>query len=188
MRHGESDIHHRIPISKRLRFEVFKRDGFVCQYCGNSPPSVLLECDHVHPVALGGDTTADNLVTACQGCNRGKGAVPLSDVPQTLEARAEETLERESQIAGYEAIMRERRLRLDTDAQEVLEAFLSHFTGRDYITKRDFQSIRRFIENIGVSRTLDAAALAMARKPYTYSTCFRYFCGICWNKARKLGE
>lgn len=29
-------------ISKRLRFEVFKRDGFVCQYCGNHPPAVVL--------------------------------------------------------------------------------------------------------------------------------------------------
>jgi len=28
----------RTPISKRVRFEVFKRDGFQCQYCGASPP------------------------------------------------------------------------------------------------------------------------------------------------------
>jgi 5-methylcytosine-specific restriction endonuclease McrA len=40
----------RKPLSKKLRFEVFKRDGFSCQYCGAHPPDVLLEIDHVIPV------------------------------------------------------------------------------------------------------------------------------------------
>ena len=178
----------RVGISKRLRFEVFKRDGFVCQYCGATPPGALLECDHINPVALGGFTEADNLITACFACNRGKSDVPLTVVAQSMAERAAETIEREAQIAGYEAVMREKRLRLDADAQEVLEAFCEHFTGIDGIPKRDFQTIRRFVEMIGVNSVIESVAIATSRKPYNYKGCFRYFCGVCWNKSREVAR
>lgn len=42
---------NRIPISKKLRFEVFKRDCFTCQYCGEKAPNVKLEVDHIKPVS-----------------------------------------------------------------------------------------------------------------------------------------
>ncbi len=53
------------------------RDRFRCHYCGAPAPDVQLHVDHVVPVALGGATTADNLVTACTDCNLGKGAKPI---------------------------------------------------------------------------------------------------------------
>lgn len=46
----------RKPISKKTRFEVFKRDKFTCQYCGASAPEIVLELDHIIPVASGGDS------------------------------------------------------------------------------------------------------------------------------------
>lgn len=55
-------------ISKKLRFEVFKRDSFKCQYCGESAPDVLLEVDHIKPVASGGDNEITNLITVCKDC------------------------------------------------------------------------------------------------------------------------
>lgn len=64
----------REAIGKKLRFEVFKRDGFCCQYCGGNAPNVNLEVDHVIPVAEDGTNDIDNLITACENCNRGKGA------------------------------------------------------------------------------------------------------------------
>jgi hypothetical protein len=69
----------RKPLSKKPRFEVFKRDSFRCQYCGAEAPSVLLHVDHIAPVADGGTNDILNLVTACAACNAGKAAVPLSD-------------------------------------------------------------------------------------------------------------
>lgn len=45
----------RKSISKKLRFEVFKRDSFTCQYCGKMAPDVVLEVDHINPVASGGE-------------------------------------------------------------------------------------------------------------------------------------
>ncbi len=69
----------RQSMSPKLRFEVFKRDKFTCQYCGAKAPDVLLQVDHLHPVAEGGGNDILNLITSCQSCNGGKGAVPLSD-------------------------------------------------------------------------------------------------------------
>ncbi len=69
----------RPSISKTLRFEVFKRDSFTCQYCGRRAPDIILHCDHVKAVAEGGTTDILNLVTACVDCNLGKGARKLSE-------------------------------------------------------------------------------------------------------------
>lgn len=69
----------RKAISKRVRFEVFKRDSFKCQYCGKSSPEVILHVDHIKPVSKGGDNSLINLVTACDACNLGKSNVELDD-------------------------------------------------------------------------------------------------------------
>lgn len=66
-------------LSPSLRFEVLKRDGFACGYCGRKPPEVVLHCDHVVPVSRGGSNDMDNLRTACRDCNLGKGARRLDD-------------------------------------------------------------------------------------------------------------
>ena len=52
----------RNKLSQRLRFEVFKRDSFTCQYCGRKAPDVLLEADHIEPVSKGGSDDILNLV------------------------------------------------------------------------------------------------------------------------------
>jgi len=60
-----------------LRFKVFRRDSFCCQYCGRSAPNVELHVDHVVAWASGGKTEIENLRTACSDCNLGKGAREL---------------------------------------------------------------------------------------------------------------
>lgn len=176
-------IPSRIAISKRLRFEVFKRDGFTCQYCGATPPSVLLQCDHIDPVSNGGPTDIDNLVTACQPCNAGKSDIPLSDIPQSLSERAAEVLEREAQVAGYQAVMKQKRMRVEADAQEVLNAFCKWFD-RDGIPRGDFFSIKRFIEKLGLDECVEASEIAFRKFSWSYRSAFKYFCGICWNRIR----
>ena len=69
----------RKSIGKKLRFEVFKRDSFTCQYCGESAPNVVLQIDHIEPVVSGGSNDIINLVTACTSCNAGKGGRRLND-------------------------------------------------------------------------------------------------------------
>lgn len=69
----------RRAIPERIRFEVFKRDKFTCQYCGQAAPQVVLNCDHIRPVAGGGTNDLLNLITSCRACNGGKGAIALED-------------------------------------------------------------------------------------------------------------
>lgn len=69
----------RVAISKKVRFEVFKRDSFKCQYCGCSAPDVILHVDHIEPVSKGGDNTITNLITSCESCNLGKSDRLLTD-------------------------------------------------------------------------------------------------------------
>ena len=52
------------------RFNLFLRDGFACQYCGDRAE---LTFDHVIPRSRGGRTTWENIVTACAPCNLTKG-------------------------------------------------------------------------------------------------------------------
>lgn len=60
-------------VSTRLRFKVFMRDGFTCQYCGKTPQDgIKLEADHVIAYSNGGETILENLKTACWACNNGK--------------------------------------------------------------------------------------------------------------------
>ncbi|WP_269619608.1 HNH endonuclease [Zhongshania sp. BJYM1] len=90
----------RISLSKKIRFEVFKRDSFTCQYCGNKAPDVLLEVDHIKPVAQGGTNDILNLITSCFDCNRGKSDRELSDntVIEKQRDQLEALQERKEQI------------------------------------------------------------------------------------------
>ena len=87
-------------LSKKLRFEIFKRDKFTCQYCGSKAPDVILEIDHINPVALGGKNEILNLITSCKDCNSGKKAIPLNDniVLEKQRKQLEELAERREQI------------------------------------------------------------------------------------------
>ena len=90
----------RIPISKQLRFEIFKRDKFSCQYCGRNAPDVILNVDHIKPVAEFGTNEILNLITSCFDCNNGKRAKLLSDdtVIKKQQSQLEELQERKEQI------------------------------------------------------------------------------------------
>ena len=70
---------NRKVISKKIRFEVFKRDSFSCQYCGKKAPETILEIDHIKPVSKGGKNEIINLLTSCFDCNRGKSNNELSN-------------------------------------------------------------------------------------------------------------
>jgi len=90
----------RKPISKKIRFEVFKRDKFQCQYCGRSAPDIVLNIDHIKPVAKDGDNDICNLITSCFDCNSGKKDRLLSDGSVVLKQRKQLELlqERKEQL------------------------------------------------------------------------------------------
>ncbi len=89
----------RKSTGKRLRFEVLKRDGFRCRYCGTTSMETMLHVDHVVPVVDGGTDDPTNLAAACAACNGGKSSVPLnasqlhSPRPDSLREHAKQVRE-----------------------------------------------------------------------------------------------
>lgn len=61
----------------QIRAAVFERDNYTCVYCGAH--GVRLEADHRLPVARGGETSMENLSTACKPCNRSKGTKTVEE-------------------------------------------------------------------------------------------------------------
>ncbi|MFD9276847.1 HNH endonuclease [Streptomyces mirabilis] len=87
-----------MAVSKRLRYEILRRDRYTCRYCGASAPDAPMRVDHVTPVALGGTDHPSNLVAACEPCNSGKSSsiegfvddVQSDTVPPSTEVLANE--------------------------------------------------------------------------------------------------
>ena len=173
----------RKSISKKTRFEVFKRDGFTCQYCGQTPPKAILHVDHIHPVSKGGDNGQNNLLTSCLECNLGKSATPLSCVPQSLKDKAAELREREAQVKGYYSIMAESKQRLDREVFEVAAVMDEKY--RSSLDRQWHRSIKMFIEKLDFPTVLEAMEIAVSARQYSHFQAFKYFCGVCWNKVRE---
>lgn len=136
-----------MTISKRVRFEVLRRDKFNCMYCGRIAPYVVLHVDHVVPVALGGTDDPSNLVAACADCNSGKASIqPDSPLVQRVSDHA----------AAYALGMLDKltHLQADLEQEKVWEAeFLQKWNAWTY-TERHRIPIPR--------STLNAAWLSVA--------------------------
>lgn len=174
----------RKSISKKLRFDVFKRDEFECQYCGAHPPSVILHVDHIHPVFDGGDNSIDNLITSCESCNLGKGKGLLTDVPESIKVKAKKIQESELQIKGYMDILSCKRERIESESW-LIAAALSGVQRVERHGTVELLSIRRFLEKLHYFEVLDAANIAFSKFHYPTPKKFRYFCGVCWNKIKE---
>jgi hypothetical protein len=115
----------RKAIRKSVRFEVFKRDNFTCQYCGSAAPDVVLHLDHINPVAGGGDNDIINLITSCQPCNQGKGARTLDD-KSAIEKQRKQLAELNERREQLEMMLRWRDGLSDIEELKV-EAFNKAF-------------------------------------------------------------
>ncbi len=62
------------------RFNVYLRDAWKCQYCGNKFQTQDLTFDHVIPRSKGGKTSWENIVAACRPCNSRKGNHMPADI------------------------------------------------------------------------------------------------------------
>ena len=77
----------RTPLSSKLVWSVFNRDGGRCRYCRRrcgrttSDEGTRWEIDHVVPVAAGGRDLPENLVLACRRCNQRKGVQLWQPIP-----------------------------------------------------------------------------------------------------------
>lgn len=167
----------RKSLSKKLRFEVFKRDEFICTYCGRKPPGVVLQVDHVIPVADGGLNTIENLTTSCFDCNSGKSDRALSVLPETISTRADLLAEREEQEREFAKLLRRRRKRQEENIDQIEKILLE---GSNLFFKDRFRlSVKNFLERLPLDRVTLAAEMAYNRIPQPDPR-LKYFCGICW--------
>jgi len=150
-------------LSKKVRFEVFKRDSFKCQYCGKTSPDVILEVDHIKPVKEGGNNDITNLITACGDCNSGKGANLLSDdsVIKKQRKQLEELNERREQL---EMMMhwREGLKDIEEDQLNIVNEYLRENTGyglNDY-GKNNY---KKLIKKHGIQIVLDSIDAAVSQ-------------------------
>jgi 5-methylcytosine-specific restriction endonuclease McrA len=70
------------PQVRLSRREIFMRDDYTCQYCGNRGRDLTL--DHVVPKHRGGRHSWDNLVSACRACNHRKGGKTVDEARMRL--------------------------------------------------------------------------------------------------------
>lgn len=178
-----------MTMSRRLRFEVLRRDGYTCRYCGAKAPDVTLTVDHVVPIALGGDDDPRNLVTACQPCNAGKSSVPadaelVADVDATamLFAQAAERVaeRRRADRTIVEGII--------AGVDEVWSTYHNH---RGDPIDRDPGWAATIDTFIGRGLNLDDLTyyvrVAMGSRAH-HDDVWRYFCGCCWRELTTSDE
>ncbi len=79
--------HARIKFSRE---NIYLRDDYTCQYCGERQPARELTLDHVVPASKQGKKEWENMVTACRTCNHRKGnRTPIgAGMPLLTEPRA----------------------------------------------------------------------------------------------------
>ena len=178
-----------MSISKRTRFEIFKRDRFQCQYCGRTPPTVVLHVDHILPVSKGGPDEKINLVTACVDCNLGKSNVLLNKASVPLAQQMKEEEERKAQIEGFNAFIKEKR---DLEDRQIHQLGVIWFETMG-ISGCTFgygliPSVRNFLRRMPYEQIVEAIETAHCRVPTNGRTCektWKYFCGICWRVIKR---
>lgn len=191
----------RKPLPPKIRYEVFKRDGFKCQYCGRSAPDVILEVDHIVPVAKGGENDILNLITSCRDCNRGKGKGLLteSEILKKQKAELEELNERREQMEMMIQWKTELRSLENRQVEEISNLILQI---TEYAPNRfDKQEILRVLKRYPYSEVYTATEISFDRyytnqlsdlrteylRQKAFTKAVEKIGGICYNR-RKQGD
>ena len=152
-------------LSKSVRFEVFKRDSFKCQYCGKSAPDVVLEVDHIIPVSKGGDNDISNLITACFDCNRGKRDKKLTD-KQSAKLQKEELDKLNARREQLEMIAEWRKELLNLmneSIDKIVEIINQEFYLDIHLTDYGRRNFSKCIKKYGFKETLNSSLIAFGK-------------------------
>lgn len=171
-----------MPISKRLRYEILRRDNHTCRYCGGVAPDVKLTVDHVTPVALGGSDAPANLVTACKDCNAGKSS--SNPDAAIVEDVRQEVLRWNRAMLGAALVLAEQR--------EHRELYLGEFFAvwpqyRHLPNDAESSVLRLHEAGLPAAEMQEAAQIALSARS-VHTGRFSYFMGVCWHRVRAMQE
>lgn len=154
----------RKAISKKVRFEVFKRDSFKCQYCGKSAPGIVLHVDHIDPVSKGGCGDIMNLITSCIDCNLGKSDRELSDssVVEKQRKQLQDLNERREQIEMMLA-WRDAMQEMKKDVVDLVVGAINKEMDGESVNDTGRASVKRWLKKFTVEELLDAIELSADR-------------------------
>lgn len=172
-----------MAVTKRCRFEVLRRDGHACRYCGQCAPDVKLTVDHVVPKALGGKDEPSNLVAACVDCNAGKSS-SSPDAAMVDEVR-EDALKHAERVRQAYAVLVESLGGKDDYISDFLEAWPDK-----HATANWRGSIAEFWRmGVPIELVQDAIDIASS-KPYVEPGAprFKYMCGVLWNQIETVSH
>jgi hypothetical protein len=151
-------------LSKKIRFEVFKRDKFTCQYCGRKSPDVILNCDHIDPVAKGGTNEITNLITSCFDCNSGKSDRELGDDTVVAKQRKqlEEIQERREQI---ELMLEWKKSldSLDSDVGEMISEYIESRIKPYTLSDKGKLGLENHLKKFGVNDLLNGIDVSLEK-------------------------
>lgn len=177
-----------MALTKRTRYEVLRRDGFACKYCGAKAPDVELDVDHVLPVALGGSDDFDNLVAACKDCNQGKASTNPDD-PLVADVSAFDAAF--ARAMSRATIEDTERMRLRDLMRESFDDIWLSWSAQGRQVPRDRRwptSIDTFIKSgLALEDLEDLVGVAM-RANVPAAGKWKYFCGCCWTRLKERRE
>jgi hypothetical protein len=152
---------NRNSLSKKIRFEVFKRDSFKCQYCGKSAPNVILEVDHINPVSKGGDNDLLNLITSCYDCNRGKSDRQIDDNSVILKQRQQlELLQERREQIDLMFNWRKELDNLSSDIHEMIVDYIEDKIEPYTLSESGSKKIKKLAKKYNLADILEAVDLS----------------------------
>lgn len=171
-----------MSIPKDIRFKVFWRDGFTCQYCGRKPPEVVLEIDHIVPRSRGGTDNIENLITACRDCNRSKNKKLIAPA-----LRLEELKEKSEQLQAFIEYTQQIEQSYRRMVQAVIDKWKSRFYYEDNESPEwNFtKSLHFFVRHLPLSEIFEAIDFTLLKSRGSEYQARKYFFGILWRKLRE---
>lgn len=182
----------RKEVPKRMRFEVFKRDNFTCQYCGRMASDVVLHVDHIKPVSKGGKNEMINLVTSCFDCNSGKSDIELSD-DTAVKKQEKQLLEMAERKEQLDMLLKWRDSMNDIE-YEMVNAVAKVFSDNTKYGVSDHgkKTIKKWLKEFSLNEVLDAVDIAISQyyddTVDGWKKAFDKVSGICVNKKRQADD
>lgn len=180
-----------MAVSKRLRFEILRRDNHACRYCGATAPDVKLTVDHVIPVALGGTDNPANLVTACASCNGGKtSSAPDSNI---VGGAADDQLRWSlamKQAAAELSADHLARLAFRATFETAWKSWSYEFEGKQCTEElpSDWHQSVEAIRVAGLPEEYLPEAVQAAMTGRYVKKPFNYFAGVTWNRITEMQQ